>query len=67
MDIWKSGENLNSVEETQYGTNEKNNLKKIEPETIDVVVTNPPYKKIGTGVNAKKCKKRNSTNIEVWD
>ena len=53
MDIWKSGENLNSVEETQYGTNEKNNLKKIEPETIDVVVTNPPYKKIGTGVNAK--------------
>ena len=53
MDIWKSGENLNFVEETQYGTNEKNNLKKIEPETIDVVVTNPPYKKIGTGVNAK--------------
>ena len=49
---------LNSLESIIEIINEDINNIKLENNSFDAIVTNPPYKKLGTGINNKKEKQR---------
>ena len=62
---------LNSLENIIEIINADINEIKLENNTFDVVVTNPPYKKLGTGINNKEEKQKisryeTSANLEDW-
>lgn len=62
---------LNSLEKTIEIINEDIKDLTIEKNKYDVVVTNPPYKKMGTGINAKKEKQQisrfeSTVDLDNW-
>ena len=62
---------LNSLENIIEIINEDINKIKLENNTFDAVVTNPPYKKLGTGINNKEEKQKisryeTSASLDDW-
>ena len=62
---------LNSLENIIEIINEDINKIKLENNAFDVVVTNPPYKKLGTGINNKEEKQKisryeTSASLDDW-